>query len=136
VTFSDETEIRVLISSAEAAKEIKTLISVSSEKVTEGVQLVGQTGQALQRILERVESMSEIVLAISVSAQEQATGLSEVNTAVNQMDQVTQQNAAMVEQTTAAAYSLKEQYTTLQRLVSGFRLAQGAVATGTARRAA
>jgi methyl-accepting chemotaxis protein len=130
-------EVRALAQrSAEAAKEIKALIAASSTKVTEGVSLVGRTGQALGRILQRVEKMSEIVLAISVSAQEQSSGLSEVNTAVNQMDQVTQQNAAMVEETTAAAHSLKEQFETLSQLVGGFRLRGQASRTAPARRAA
>jgi methyl-accepting chemotaxis protein len=130
-------EVRALAQrSAEAAKEIKALIAASTDKVTEGVSLVGRTGQALGRILQRVEKMSEIVLAISVSAQEQASGLSEVNTAVNQMDQVTQQNAAMVEETTAAAHSLKEQFETLSRLVGGFRLRGQPSRAGETRRAA
>ncbi|QTC89590.1 methyl-accepting chemotaxis protein [Brevundimonas pondensis] len=92
-------EVRALAQrSAEAAKEIKTLISASGQQVGAGVTLVGQTGEALQRIVSRVAEIDGLVSEISASAQEQATGLQQVNTAVNQMDQVTQQNAAMVEQ--------------------------------------
>ena len=100
-------EVRALAQrSAEAAKEIKTLISASTTQVGSGVKLVGQTGEALQRIVDRVAEIDGLVSEIAASAQEQATGLAQVNTAVNQMDQVTQQNAAMVEQSTAASHSL------------------------------
>jgi methyl-accepting chemotaxis protein len=116
-------EVRALAQrSADAAKQIKTLISESSQRVGEGVQLVGQAGGALTRILDRVGGISTLVQEISATAKEQAIGLSEVNTAVNQMDQVTQQNAAMVEETTAAAHSLKGQAQVLDQLVSAFRL--------------
>ncbi|WP_304217371.1 methyl-accepting chemotaxis protein [Phenylobacterium aquaticum] len=116
-------EVRALAQrSAGAAKEIKTLIGESSQRVSEGVQLVGQAGGALTRILERVGGISVLVQEISATAKEQSLGLSEVNTAVNQMDQVTQQNAAMVEETTAAAHSLKGQAQVLDQLVSAFRL--------------
>jgi methyl-accepting chemotaxis protein len=123
-------EVRALAQrSADAAKQIKTLISESSKQVGEGVQLVGQAGGALTRILERVGGISTLVQEISATAKEQALGLSEVNTAVNQMDQVTQQNAAMVEQTTAAAHSLKGQAQVLDQLVSAFRLPGAPAAT-------
>jgi len=126
-------EVRALAQrSADAAREIKALIASSSGKVAEGVDLVGQTGEALGRILQRVEGISDIVMAISQSAQEQASGLSQVNTAVNEMDRVTQQNAAMVEQTTAAAHSLRDQFATLSQQVRSFRFGPG----GAERRAA
>ncbi|RZJ30866.1 MAG: HAMP domain-containing protein, partial [Brevundimonas sp.] len=87
-------EVRALAQrSADAAKEIKTLISASTRQVNTGVNLVGQTGEALQRIVSRVAEIDGLVSEIAASAQEQATGLQQVNTAVNQMDQVTQQNA-------------------------------------------
>ncbi|HQN52410.1 MAG TPA: methyl-accepting chemotaxis protein, partial [Phenylobacterium sp.] len=120
--------------SADAAKEIKGLISASTQLVGEGVQLVGQAGGALDRILVQMEGVATLVRTISASAEEQSVGLSEVNSAVNQMDQVTQQNAAMVEETTAAAHSLKGQAQVLDELVSAFRLA--AQAQANARRAA
>jgi len=120
-------EVRALAQrSAEAAKEIKTLISASGQQVGAGVSLVGQTGDALQRIVNRVAEIDSLVSEISASAQEQATGLQQVNTAVNQMDQVTQQNAAMVEQSTAASHSLAQEADTLAASVSRFRTGQAA----------
>jgi len=116
-------EVRALAQrSAEAAKEIKTLISASTDQVTQGVELVGETGRALTRIAEQVAQINGVVSEIAASAQEQATGLHEVNTAVNQMDQVTQQNAAMVEQATAAAHSLREETDALSALIAQFRV--------------
>ena len=115
-------EVRALAQrSAEAAKEIKVLISASSNQVTAGVGLVGEAGQALQRIVGRVAEIDGLVSEIAASAQEQATGLQQVNTAVNQMDQVTQQNAAMVEESTAASHSLSQEAETLAGSVARFR---------------
>ena len=123
------TEVRALAQrSADAAKEIKTLISASSQQVDAGVKLVGETGKALGRIVEQVAKLNGLVGDIAASAQEQATGLDEVNTAVNQMDQVTQQNAAMVEQSTAASHSLAEEAEELARLVGQFRIGEIAAA--------
>jgi len=120
-------EVRALAQrSAEAAKEIKTLISASGQQVGAGVTLVGQTGEALQRIVSRVAEIDSLVSEISASAQEQATGLQQVNTAVNQMDQVTQQNAAMVEESTAASHSLAQEADVLAASVSRFRTGQAA----------
>jgi methyl-accepting chemotaxis protein len=128
-------EVRALAQrSAEAAKEIKTLISASTSQVNTGVALVGQTGEALQRIVSRVAEIDGLVSEIAASAQEQATGLQQVNTAVNQMDQVTQQNAAMVEESTAASHSLSQEAETLAGSVSRFQI--GAVASAPAARSA
>ena len=116
-------EVRALAQrSAEAAKEIKALISASSQQVGAGVALVGQTGEALQRIVSRVAEIDGLVAEISASAQEQATGLQQVNTAVNQMDQVTQQNAAMVEESTAASHALASDAVELDRMMVQFAL--------------
>jgi methyl-accepting chemotaxis protein len=116
-------EVRALAQrSAEAAKEIKTLISTSSQQVDAGVSLVGQTGEALNRIVGRVAAIDDLVRQISSSSQEQASGLAEVNTAVNHMDQVVQQNAAMVEQATAATHSLKGETAQLVSLVGRFKI--------------
>ena len=115
-------EVRALAQrSADAAKEIKTLISASSQQVGQGVDLVGKTGEALKQMVAQVEQIDLLVSEIASSAQEQATGLNEVNSAVNQMDQVTQQNAAMVEQSTAATHSLRGEANELRRLVGEFR---------------
>jgi methyl-accepting chemotaxis protein len=118
-------EVRALAQrSAGAAKEIKTLISASTTQVGSGVKLVGETGEALQRIVDRVAEIDGLVSEIAASAQEQAIGLAEVNTAVNQMDQVTQQNAAMVEQSTAASHSLAQEADALQASVARFRVGE------------
>ena len=118
-------EVRALAQrSADAAKEIKTLISSSGTQVGAGVSLVGQTGEALNRIVERVAEIDGLISEISASAQEQATGLQQVNTAVNQMDQVTQQNAAMVEQSTAASHSLAQEADQLNESVSRFEIGE------------
>jgi methyl-accepting chemotaxis protein len=115
-------EVRALAQrSADAAKEIKTLIASSSAQVERGVKLVGDTGQALSTIVTKVADITAQISEIARSAQEQATGLNQVNVAVNQMDQVTQQNAAMVEQTTAAASNMKSEAGELARLVLRFK---------------
>ena len=84
--------------------------------------LVGETGDALQRIVGRVEEIDSLVGEIAASAQEQATGLAEVNGAVNQMDQVTQQNAAMVEESTAASHALANEAEALAGSVARFKI--------------
>ncbi|MDX2205516.1 MAG: methyl-accepting chemotaxis protein [Hyphomicrobiaceae bacterium] len=116
-------EVRALAQrSADAAKEIKGLISTSSSQVADGVQLVAETGKALERILEQVADINKVVIDIAAGAQEQATGLSQVNSAINQMDQATQQNAAMVEESTAAGHSLAQEADTLSQLVAQFNI--------------
>jgi len=117
------TEVRALAQrSADAAREIKNLISKSGQQVGTGVQLVGETGTALNRIVEQVEQLNVLIADIAASAKEQASGLNEVNTAVNQMDQVTQQNAAMVEQSTAASHNMLGEAQELARLVGNFQI--------------
>jgi len=126
-------EVRALAQrSAEAAKEIKSLISASSQQVQRGVGLVGETGKVLERILTQVTSINGAVTEIAASAQEQATGLQQVNTAINQMDQVTQQNAAMVEQATAASHALASESEALARLIAKFELGAGAAVAASA----
>jgi methyl-accepting chemotaxis protein len=116
-------EVRALAQrSADAAKEIKGLIQTSSNQVATGVELVAQTGQALERILVQVADINKVVVDIAAGAQEQSTGLSQVNTAINQMDQATQQNAAMVEESTAAGHSLAHEAAELTQLIGQFRL--------------
>jgi methyl-accepting chemotaxis protein len=114
-------EVRALAQrSAEAAREIKGLIATSAVSVDAGVRLVGETGEALRRMVGRVAEIDGLVGEIAASAQEQATGLRQVNTAVNQMDQMTQQNAAMVEQSTAACHVLAREAQALTASVSRF----------------
>ncbi|MCP8896398.1 methyl-accepting chemotaxis protein, partial [Shinella daejeonensis] len=115
-------EVRELAQrSANAAKEIKTLINTSEVQVREGVDLVGRAGSALEKISEQVVQINSLIHQISGSASEQAVGLREINAAVNQMDQVTQQNAAMVEETTAASLTLNDEAQVLKSLVSRFQ---------------
>jgi len=122
-------EVRALAQrSADAAKEIKALINASSRQVERGVQLVGQTGEALDGIAGKVTEIDRLIAEIAASAQEQATGLGQVNNAVNQMDQVTQQNAAMVEEATAAAGQLRREAADLDDLVGQFRAGDVAAA--------
>ena len=118
-------EVRALAQrSADAAKEIKALISASGAQVNQGVKLVADTGEALERIVTQVTQINAVVGEIAASAQEQATGLAQVNTAVNQMDQVTQQNAAMVEEATAASHALSRETQDLFQLISKFDLGE------------
>jgi methyl-accepting chemotaxis protein len=129
-------EVRALAQrSAEAAKEIKALISTSTTQVGEGVQLVAETGQSLERIMAKVAEINTVVSDIAAGAQEQATGLQQVNTAVNEMDKVTQQNAAMAEEATAAGRSLAQQAEELMGLVGRFRIGD-VPQSGSARRVA
>ena len=96
-------EVRALAKrSADAAKEIRGLITTSTRQVEQGGQLVGESGAALERIVAQLTDVSAAVADIAAATERQASGLAEVNTAVGALDQVTQQNAAMVEQTTAA----------------------------------
>jgi methyl-accepting chemotaxis protein len=116
-------EVRALAQrSADAAKDVKAKIMASSEQVEVGVELVSETGKALQRIIGRIGEISTLVATIASSAEQQATGLQQVNTAVSEMDGVTQQNAAMVEEATAAARSLAEEADALARQVARFTL--------------
>ena len=116
-------EVRALAQrSAEAAKEIKGLISASTRQVGEGVDLVGQTGEALGRIVGQVAEINTVVTDIAASAQEQASGLQQINVAIAQMDQVTQQNAAMVEESTAASHALAREAGDLDRLMGRFQV--------------
>jgi methyl-accepting chemotaxis protein len=116
-------EVRALAQrSAEAAKEIKVLIATSTTQVSAGVDLVAQTGKALERIVNQVAQINGVVGEIAASAQEQSSGLQQVNVAINQMDQVTQQNAAMVEESTAASHALAREAQDLARLIGRFKV--------------
>ena len=128
-------EVRALAQrSADAAKEIKALINASTEQVDAGVQLVGKTGEALQRIVAQVAQINGVVAEIAASAQEQATGLEQVNSAVSQMDQATQQNAAMVEESTAASHALSREADNLTQLMGQFSVGQSSAGQSSAGR--
>ncbi|WP_176559539.1 methyl-accepting chemotaxis protein [Rubellimicrobium roseum] len=120
------TEVRALAQrSAEAAKQIKGLISSSTTQVDQGVNLVAETGQALRRIVQSVNEINELISAIAAGASEQSAGLAQVNVAIAQMDQITQQNAAMVEETTAAVRVLASQTEGVAQQVDRFRTGGG-----------
>jgi methyl-accepting chemotaxis protein len=118
-------EVRLLAQrSAEAAKEIKTLIQASVEGVEAGSGLVARTGSTMQEAVQAAQRVSALVDGISTATAEQSDGIREVNGAVTQLDQMTQQNAALVEQSSAAAQSLREQADALSAVVRRFRLAE------------
>jgi methyl-accepting chemotaxis protein len=118
-------EVRSLAQrSAQAAKEIKTLISASTEKVESGSLLVQDAGHSMQEIMTSVSRVSDIIGEISAASAEQSQGIGTVNQSVNELDQMTQQNAALVEESAAAAESLKDQATRLAQAVSAFKLGQ------------
>jgi methyl-accepting chemotaxis protein len=106
--------------SAAAAKEIKTLINDSVEKVEHGSGLVNKSGTALEDIVIAVKKVSDIIAEITAASEEQSAGITQVNTAVNQMDQMTQQNAALVEEAAAASESMNDQAHSLGQLMEFF----------------
>ena len=108
--------------SAGAAKEIKSLISDSVEKVDAGSKLVDQAGKTMDEIVTSVKHVADIMSEITAASQEQSSGIEEVNRAIAQMDEITQQNAALVEQAAAAAESMQEQSVNLAQAVSVFKL--------------
>jgi methyl-accepting chemotaxis protein len=117
-------EVRALAQrSADAAREIKSLISASTAEVGQGVEYVGKAGEALRAIASEVDQIDGLVGEMAASTQEQARGLAEVNTTMNQMDQVTQRNAAMVEETTAASHALAQEATRLAQRMGELRIA-------------
>ena len=119
-------EVRTLAQrSAQAAREIKALITDSVERVDEGTALVDRAGRTMQDIVESVRRVSDIVGEISAATREQSSGVAQVGDAVTRIDQGTQQNAALVEESAAAAQSLRQQSEALVQAVSVFRLSQG-----------
>jgi methyl-accepting chemotaxis protein len=118
-------EVRKLAQrSADAAKEIKSLITDSVAKVQDGGKLVEQSGQTLKGIVAAIKKVSDIVAEMAAAAREQASGIEQVNKAILQMDQVTQQNAALVEQTASASGAMSEQAAHLQTLIGFFKLVE------------
>ena len=119
-------EVRALAQrSADAAKEIESLISTSTAQVRDGVALVGETGKALERIVGKVGDINALVSNMASSAEEQAGSLQQINSATNQMDQTTQHNAAMSEEATAASKALSQQSEELKALIGRFRIGDG-----------
>ena len=119
-------EVRSLAQrSAAAAKEIKSLIGTSVEKVESGSQLVDEAGKSMANIVTQVTRVNDLIGEISSASMEQSTGIGQIGDAVNQLDQVTQQNAALVEESAAAAESLKVQAAQLAQVVAVFKLGAG-----------
>ncbi len=116
-------EVRSLAQrSAEAAKEIKTLIGASVERVESGARLVQDAGSTMTEIVASVQRVTDIIGEISAASREQSEGIDQINAAVGQLDQMTQQNAALVEEAASAAESLKDQSGRLSQAISVFRL--------------
>ena len=121
-------EVRSLAGrSADAAKEIKSLISASVEKIETGSRLVGEAGESMNDIVTQVKGVADLIGEISASAHEQTSGIDQINQAITQLDNVTQQNAALVEEAAAAADSLNQQAGRMVGVVSAFKLAGGTV---------
>jgi methyl-accepting chemotaxis protein len=122
-------EVRSLAGrSADAAKEIKSLVTASVERVGQGTALVDQAGATMQEIVTSIKRVTDIMGEISTASAEQSSGMAQVGEAVTQMDQATQQNAALVEQSAAAAESLKVQAQQLVGAVAIFKLSAGEAA--------
>ena len=116
-------EVRTLAQrSAEAAREIKGLITSSVERVEDGTRQVHEAGRTMEDIVSAVQRVTTVVADIAAAAAEQSQGISQVNSSVGQLDQMTQQNAALVEQSAAAAQSLREQAERLTQTVATFSL--------------
>ncbi|WP_156885843.1 methyl-accepting chemotaxis protein [Massilia niastensis] len=111
--------------SAAAAKEIKTLIGDSVEKVERGSKLVGQAGVTMDEVVASVRRVTDIMSEIANASAEQSAGIEQVNVSIIEMDSMTQQNAALVEEAAAAAQSLQDQAAELARVVSIFKLEEG-----------
>jgi methyl-accepting chemotaxis protein len=123
-------EVRSLAGrSAEAAKEIKTLIDASVERVERGTQLADQAGSTMAEVVTAIKHVTDIMSELSAASAEQSAGVAQVGEAVSQMDRTTQQNAALVEESAAAAESLKVQAEKLVETVALFKLVEGDVST-------
>ena len=114
--------------SADAAKEIKGLITASVERVEQGTALVDQAGVTMTEVVSSIKRVTDIMGEISAASSEQSAGVAQVGEAITQMDQATQQNAALVEESAAAAESLKGQAQAMVQAVSVFKLGQGEAA--------
>ena len=122
-------EVRALAGrSAEAAKEIKTLIDTSVQRVGHGTQLADQAGQSMQEMINAIGRVTDIMAEISAASREQSSGVSQVGEAITQMDRTTQQNAALVEESAAAADNLRSQAVQLVQAMAFFQVNEGGTA--------
>ena len=116
-------EVRALAQrSAEAARQIKALISTSASQVDHGVKLVGETGKSLERMMAQVDEINAVVGAIAANAQDQASSLVEISGTISEMDQMTQRNAAKVQESTTATHKLSQETAQLCELIGQFRI--------------
>lgn len=130
-------EVRSLAQrSAEAAKQIKSLITASVERVERGTTLVDQAGVTMREIVTSIKSVSDIISEITAASAEQTAGIGQISAAVNDMDHTTQQNAAMVEESAAAAHSLREEAQQLVDAMAIFKLDASHVARTAPQRSA
>jgi methyl-accepting chemotaxis protein len=119
-------EVRTLAGrSAESAKQIRTLIEDSVDKVQSGAELVNESGERLYKIVESVTKLTDIVSEMAAASQEQAAGIDQVNKAVLQMDQMTQQNSALVEEAASASRALQDQALQLNQVIGFFKVGDG-----------
>jgi methyl-accepting chemotaxis protein len=120
------TEVRNLAQrSAAAAKEIKSLIQDSVNKVDEGTRLVNQSGETLKKIVQAAQKVSDIISEIAAASREQTSGINQINKVVSQLDQMTQQNSALVEEAATTSEMLKEQVQSLKEQVAFFNTGKG-----------
>ena len=130
-------EVRALAGrSAEAAKEIKTLIDTSVQRVGHGTQLADQAGHSMQEMINAIGRVTDIMAEISAASREQSSGVSQVGEAITQMDRTTQQNAALVEESAAAADNLRSQAVQLVQAMAFFQVNEGGTARPVAAQAA
>jgi len=108
--------------SASAAKDIKSLIEGSADKVSEGARLAGESGQTLEEIVMATKKVNDIIAEFAAASREQSVGIEQVNTAINQLDQVTQQNSSLVEESAAASKSMDEKAIDVKHLVDFFKV--------------
>jgi methyl-accepting chemotaxis protein len=126
-------EVRTLAQrAADAAKEIKSLITANMERVDSGTRQVAEAGQAMSDLVGQVQRVNDLISEISAATHEQTSGISQVSDAVSQLDQVTQQNAALVEESAAAAGSLSQQARSLVQVVGAFRVNESDAARASA----
>ena len=116
-------EVRTLAQrSANAAKDIKSLILIQVGKIRSGNELVDKSGSTMKEVVTAIKRVNDIMSEIAAASLEQASGIDEINKAINQMDEMTQQNAALVEQAAAASESLMSQAEQLNDHVSMFKI--------------
>jgi len=123
-------EVRALAQrSAEAAREIKGLISASNERVNAGAKIADEAGQTMVEIVSSVTRVSQLIGEIATAANEQSSGIAQANTAVSELDKATQQNAALVEESTAASESLRRLAVDMAETVRAFRVDESLAAS-------